>query len=86
MPNLKKKIFDLDEALCKISGGEWVLLGDVKELLKNKHEGIVFFERDELLNRVKAYKRHNEKRQRKAQNYACIFAEWMIKQLALKEK
>jgi len=78
----KQKTLTVFQAIDKISAGEWVLVEDVKALFKNEHEGMVFFETEELLKFIKPYLRHNEKGlEAKASNEARIFIEWMGKQL-----
>lgn len=80
----KDKTLSLPEAVDKISAGEWVLTKDVKNLFRNKHEGIIFFETDELMKYVKPCIRHGEKgMEAKANNEARMFVEWVAKQIGL---
>ena len=68
----KKQIITIKEALDKISNGEFVLVEDVLALLNNNFESLVFFEKQELKNRL----RQNPN----------LFIDWITKQLILVEK
>jgi len=80
----KNKTFSMLEAIDKISNGEWILVEDVKNLLKNNHRGIIFFEIEELSKRIRPCLRYAEKGlESKANNHARIFVDWISKQLGV---
>jgi len=78
----ESKKLSLSQAIDKISNGEWILVEDVKNLLKNQHEGLVFFETEELMKRITPILRFVEKgSESKANNQARVFVVWIDKQL-----